>query len=67
MDEPLFKHFGSEKMIPLMKLLGMKENEVIEHSFVSQSIIKGQNKIAAMVSFEQSADSQKEWLERNLK
>lgn len=67
MDEPLFKHFGSEKMIPLMKLLGMKENEVIEHSFVSQSIIKGQNKIAAMVSFEQPANSQKEWLEKNLK
>jgi hypothetical protein len=67
MDEPLFKHFGSEKMIPLMKLLGMKENEVIEHSFVSQSIIKGQNKIAAMVSFDQSANSQEEWLERNLK
>jgi hypothetical protein len=67
MDEPLFKHFGSEKMIPLMKLLGMKENEVIEHSFVTQSIIKGQNKIAAMVSFEQSANSQEEWLERNLK
>ncbi len=41
MDEPLFKHFGSDKMIPLMKLLGMKDNEMIEHPFVSKSIIKG--------------------------
>lgn len=67
MDEPLFKHLGSEKMIPLMKLLGMKEDEVIEHSFVSKSIIKGQSKIAGMVSLEQSANSQEEWLEKNLK
>lgn len=50
-----------------MKLLGMKEDEVIEHSLVTKSIIKGQNKIAGMVELEQSAPSQKEWLERNLK
>jgi hypothetical protein len=67
MDEPLFKHLGSEKMIPLMKLLGMKEDEMIEHSFVSKSIIKGQAKIAGMVSLEQPANSQEEWLEKNLK
>lgn len=66
MDEPLFVHFGSEKMIPLMKLLGMKEDEAIEHSFVTKSIIKGQEKIAGMVELEQSAQSQKEWLEKNL-
>ncbi len=67
MDEPLFKHFGSEKMIPLMKLLGMKEDEVIEHSFVTKSIIKGQAKIAALVTIEQLANSQEEWLKKNLK
>jgi hypothetical protein len=66
MDEPLFVHFGSEKMLGLMKLLGMKEGEVIEHSFVTKSIIKGQNKIAGMVEVEQSAQSQKEWLDKNL-
>jgi hypothetical protein len=67
MDEPLFVHFGSEKMLGLMKLLGMKEDEVIEHSLVTKSIIKGQDKIAGMVELEQSAPSQKEWLEKNLK
>jgi hypothetical protein len=67
MDEPLFKHFGSEKMLPLMKLLGMKEDEVIEHSLVSKSIIKGQDKIANAVTLEQPANSQAEWLEKNLK
>ena len=66
MDEPLFKHFGSDKMIPLIKLLGMKENESIEHSYVTESIIKGQQKIAARVTLEQTANSQGEWMERNL-
>ena len=67
MDEPLFKHFGSEKMIPLMKMLGMKEEEVIEHSMVSKSIIKGQEKISEQVSLEQSANSQEEWMQKNIK
>ncbi len=67
MDEALFLHFGSEKMLPLMKLLGMKEDEVIEHSFVTKSIIKGQEKIAAQVEMEQLANSQAEWMEKNIK
>ncbi len=66
MDEPLFKHFGSDKMIPLIKLLGMKESESIEHSYVTESIVKGQKKIADKVIVEQSASSQDEWMERNL-
>jgi preprotein translocase subunit SecA len=66
MDEPLFKHFGSDKMIPLIKLLGMKGSESIEHSYVTESITKGQKKIADKVIVEQSAQSQGEWMERNL-
>lgn len=66
MDEPLFKHFGSDKMIPLIKLLGMKESESIEHSYVTESINKGQKKIADKVVIEQSANSQGEWMERNM-
>ena len=66
MDETLFKHFGSDKMIPLIKLLGMKESESIEHSYVTKSITKGQKKIADKVIVEQSAQSQGEWMERNL-
>lgn len=66
MDEPLFRHFGSDKIIPMMKLMGMKESEVIEHALVSKSIIKGQQKIEEQVSLEQSANSQAEWMQRNL-
>ncbi len=50
-----------------MKLLGMKDDEVIEHSFVTKSIIKGQEKIAAQVEMEQLANSQAEWMEKNIK
>lgn len=66
MDEPLFKHFGSDKMIPLIKLFGMKESEAIEHSYVTESIIKGQNKIALKVTEEKTATSQAEWMQLNI-
>ena len=66
MDEPLFKHFGSDKMIPLIKLFGMKESEAIEHSYVTESIIKGQGKIANKVTTEQTAGSQAEWMNKNM-
>jgi|GEM_PF-298394 len=66
MDEPLFKHFGSDKMIPLIKLFGMKESEAIEHSYVTESIIKGQGKIANKVKTEQTANSQAEWMNKNM-
>jgi len=67
MDEPLFKHFGSDKLIPLMKMMGMKEDEVIEHSMVTKSIIKGQEKIAGQVSSEHPAYSQGDWMKKNIK
>jgi len=66
MDEPLFKHFGSDKMIPLIKLFGMKESEAIQHSYVTESIVKGQGKIANKVITEQTADSQADWMIKNM-
>ena len=67
LDEPLFKHFGSDKIIPMMKMMGMKEDEVIEHNMISKSIISGQEKIAKQVTLEQSASSQAGWMEKNIK
>ena len=67
LDEPLFRHFGSDKIIPMIKMLGMKEDEAIEHSLVSKSIIKGQEKIGELVNMEQPANSQAEWMEKNIK
>lgn len=67
LDEPLFKHLGSDKVIPIVKMLGMKEDEPIEHAMVSKSIGKGQEKMASQVTIDQSAHSQKEWIEKNIK
>jgi hypothetical protein len=66
MDEPLFKYFGSDNMLPLVKLLGMKETEAIEHSYVTQAITRGQEKIAAQVMVDLSATSQAEWMSKHL-
>lgn len=66
MDEPLFKHLGAEKMIPMMKMLGMKETEAIQHSMVSKSIIKGQESIAEKAGMDLPAHSQEEWMNKNL-
>ena len=67
LDEPLLKYFGGEKLITMMQNMGMKEDEAIEHSLITQSIANAQEKIEARISIEQSTRSQAEWMERNLK
>jgi preprotein translocase subunit SecA len=67
LDEPLLKIFGGEKLIDIMQKLGMKEDEIIEHKMVSQSIANAQKKIEERMIVEQSVRSQSEWLERSLK
>ncbi len=66
LDEPLFQHFGGERIIELMTRLGMNEEEPIEHSMISNSIRKAQEKIADKVTIDPSARSQKDWFQKNL-
>lgn len=67
LDEPLFKEFGSDKIVKMMKQLGMKEDEVIEHSMISDAITNAQKKIWERLVTDQAAASQEEWLHLNLK
>ena len=67
LDEPFFEKFGGEKTIDLMQKLGMKDDEVIAHSLITKSIRSAQSKIAAKVIIEVKTDSQKSWLEINLR
>lgn len=67
LDEALFKRFGSDKIISVVKMMGMKENEPIEHAMITKSINKAQQKIEETVTIEQPANSQSEWMEKNLK
>lgn len=65
LDEPLFRHFGGDKTIALMRQLGMKEDEVLGHPLITKSIRNAQDKIASRVRTERPASSQKAWLELN--
>lgn len=67
LDEPLLNAFGGEKLVDMMQKLGMKEDEIIEHKLVTQSITNAQEKIEKKVMLEQTARSQAEWIERNFK
>lgn len=63
--EPLFQQFGGDKIVQVMKQMGMKEDELIEHSMISSAIKKAQEKIEARTGIEQTARSQKDWIEKN--
>lgn len=65
LDEPLFMHFGGERMIDLLNKLGMKEDEPLENAIITKALHNAQEKIAAKVSLEQSALSQAEWFKKN--
>jgi len=66
LDEPLFKQFGSDKIITMMKQLGMQKTESFENKMLSNAIKRAQEKIESKVSVDQSARSQTEWLSKNL-
>lgn len=63
LTEPIFKLFGADRIINLMKQMGMNEDEMLEHDMISNSIMKAQEKIAAKSTFNASAKSQGEWLQ----
>jgi hypothetical protein len=64
-DDPLLTKFGSEKILPLLDKLGMKEDECVEHTMVSKSISNAREKISKHVRMEITSDSEEEWFERN--
>lgn len=66
LDEPLFLHFGSERIAKMMETLGMKSDEVVEHNMISSSLSRGQEKIAQQVSFDQGANSQADWMRKHI-
>lgn len=66
LDETLFEQFGSDRIIQMMRSLGMKEDEMIEHPMISKSIKNAQHKLEQKLTFENTANSSKEWFERNV-
>lgn len=67
LDEPIFALFGSDRIIDLMKKMGMKEDEAVSHSLISKSVKNAQEKIEKKVTLEIPANSQKEWIGKNVR
>jgi hypothetical protein len=66
LDEAIFKRFGSDKIIALVKQLGMKESEPINHPMISKAIGNAQLKLQDQVIAEHLASSQSDWFKRNV-
>lgn len=67
LDEPLFKQFGSENITSILQKIGMNANEMIEHTMITNSIKRAQEKIAKKVLIDNTANNQADWLLKNMK
>lgn len=67
LDSPVMKLFGGDKTQKLMLQLGLSDNEKIEHSVVTKSILRAQEKIKEKVQFEKPAFSKQEWIDLNVR
>lgn len=65
LTEPILWTFGGEKLVALMRRMGMKDDEPVAHAMISKSIRRAQEKLASSISVEQSGASQAEWFKRN--
>ncbi|MEN9548452.1 MAG: preprotein translocase subunit SecA [Bacteroidota bacterium] len=63
LQEPLFQQFGGDKIIQVLQKLGIKEDELIEHTMISSAIKKAQEKIKEKVTVDFGGRSAQEWLQ----
>jgi hypothetical protein len=65
LTEPILWAFGGQKIVDLMRRMGMKDDEPVAHAMISKSIRRAQEKLASSITVEQSGASQAEWFKRN--
>lgn len=65
LDEPLLVHFGSDRIVAMMRSLGMQENEPISHQMITSAIQQAQKKLEQKVETEFAAASMQEWFRKN--
>ncbi|MBM4325436.1 MAG: hypothetical protein FJ115_17950 [Deltaproteobacteria bacterium] len=65
LDEPLFKLFGGERVVSLLKSLGWNEKDHISHSVISSAIEKAQEKVKQKARGNQRVDSIEDWFRYN--
>lgn len=66
LEEPIFQRFGGEKIIATMQYWKMNEEEMFSHTLVDKAILNLQKKIQSSITQEILANSQQQWIERNL-
>ena len=66
LDEALFQQFGGDKTIELMRKMGMREDEALEHSMISRSIERAQQKLEKKAVSDDAAGSAAEWIRKNV-
>ncbi|MCU0436809.1 MAG: hypothetical protein MUC49_02780 [Raineya sp.] len=64
-DDPILKMFGGERILELLKKMGIKESESISHNLVSKSIKEAKKKIGEKVKHEQKGISVEDWFNKN--
>lgn len=65
LDDALLQKFGGERVKSMMQRMGMKEEELIEHSMIEKSIENAQAKIAEKVMTESKTNSAEDWFRMN--
>lgn len=65
LSDPLLLRFGGERIMEMMKSLGMDETAPVEHALLTRAIKNAQEKIARKVDNESFAYSASEWFTRN--
>jgi hypothetical protein len=66
LDDRIMHTFGSEKIMGMMRSMGMSERESIQHKMVTSALERAQKKIAEKVTYEQQAKSPEEWFMLNV-
>lgn len=67
LDEPIFSQFGGERIIDMMRRMGIREDEPVQHKLITQSLQNAQRKLEKKVTMEQTSHSMKEWFVKNIK
>lgn len=64
LTEPIFKKAGADKIIDVIKKMGGKDDEAIQHTMISKSIRNLQEKMATTLDGFINASSQEEWIRK---
>lgn len=63
LDDAILDIFGGEKIVEMMRKMGMKEDEMIQNNMITMSVKRAQKKIASKAIISGTAKSQRDWLQ----